>query len=92
MLSKRFLSFAIAACMSLAAGFMATALAVATTARRCWDYATAWARPAADATQRKSPDQTRASVALVIARSYLARLLHRFRPNVTPGWRMCPSA
>lgn len=95
MRSNRFLSFAIAACMSLAAGFTATAVsvgaAIAATALRCWDTITAWAWPPANQVP-KSPGQTRPVVALVIARSYAERLLRRVRPNVTTGWRMCPSA
>ena len=86
----RILSFAAMACLAAAAFVAGTGVAIAATARRVWDAVTAWVSPP-EAIHSKSPDQTRAGVALVTARAYVQRMLRRNRPDVTPGWRMCPS-
>lgn len=41
--------------------------------------------PAGEVSQRQ-PEIRRVS-----ARAFMARLMRRARPQVTPGWRMCPS-
>jgi len=37
-------------------------------------------------------DRTAADRPLLVAKAFVRRLVQRHRPEVTPGWRMCPSA
>ena len=93
MRSNRLFSLAVVACMAAAAACTSAVShaghAIAATARYAWDRITSWLEPAAE--RPKSPAQTRPRVALVAARSFVARLMRRERPIVTPLWRMCPS-
>lgn len=96
MTRSRFLSSAIAAC-ALAVGCIGHAVASAwadftSAARSAWDMARAWLSPPEPAAAEKHETQPEPRVAFVAARSFLAKMMRRIRPLVTPQWRMCPSA
>ena len=39
----------------------------------------------------REPDRTPQAVTLVRAKAFYSSLVHRSRPRMTDGWRMCPS-
>ncbi|UCV01153.1 hypothetical protein [Acidovorax radicis] len=80
----------------VAVAFMAAASAISVAADRVVSAVsygvvrllTAWVEPFQP--QVKPPSQEKPRVALVAAKSFVARVLKR-RPSVHPSWRMCPS-
>lgn len=92
--SSRFAFLSLAVCAA-AGAFVSAAVAtrdyVVTSVARVWNFAIS-AFVGAAQVQPKSPSQVQPCVALLAARSFVARMLRRDRPAVTPGWRLCPSA
>ena len=85
---------------SLIVACLACAAAVAVDTGRClvnavrygWDYVVAHAFRAPDVSTKSQPvPEAQPRVALVKARAFMANLVKRDRPTVTPYWRMCPS-
>jgi len=91
--SSRFAFLALAVCAA-AGAFVSDAVAtrdyVVTSVARVWNLAIS-AFVGTAQLQPKSPSQAQPRVALLAARSFLARMLRRDRPVVTTRWRMCPS-
>ena len=78
-----------AACLVAASALSAAADRVVSAVRRGFDrLVAAWVEPFHP--QAKPPSQEKPRVALVAAKSFVARVLKR-RPSVHPSWRMCPS-
>ena len=88
--SSRFFSVLAAACLAAASAFSATAdRVVSALSYGIVRLLVAWVEPFKP--QVKPPSQEKPRVALVAARSFIARLMRRERPTVTTRWRMCPS-
>lgn len=79
--------------------FMAIAappvLAVAGAARSLYVAARAWTLKIVTGgfalAKSREPDRTPALIQIVRARQFYSTLVHRARPRLTDGWRMCPS-
>lgn len=92
MTRSRFASIVAIACVAVATASACighAVSAIAYTFQAGWDYVLGRV-PIAPA-DTKSETSARPRVALVKARSFVARLMRRERPRVTPLWRMCPS-
>ena len=87
--SSRFFSVLAVACLAAASALSAAADRVVGTLSRGFDRLIA---ASAEPFQplAKPPSQEKPRVALVAAKSFVARVLMR-RPSVHPSWRMCPS-
>lgn len=95
MARSSFLATSIAAVAFAASVFARTATDYVTTA---FDYAGRIARTVVEAFKVEPPfhpseaPQAKQSLGLVAAKAFKQRIEGRDRPNVTPRWRMCPSA
>jgi hypothetical protein len=62
-----------------------------------WQTCTSWVTDMVVKAAAKLPaarhwaDPFQVEVMLVRARAFVARILHRDVPRLTPGWRLCPS-
>lgn len=89
--SSRFVSLIALACMAAASAMSAAADRVVAAVSYGIDRVlSAWVEPFQ--LQTKAPGQEKPRVALVAVKAFVLRLAKRERPNVTPRWRMCPSA
>lgn len=89
--SSRFVSLIALACMAAASAVSAAADRVVAAVSYGIDRVlSAWVEPFQ--LQAKPPGQEKPRVALVMAKAFVLRLAKRERPNITPRWRMCPSA
>lgn len=89
MRSNRLFHALAVACLAAASAFSAAADRVVGAVSRGFDrLLSAWAEPFQP--QAMPPSQEEPRVALVAAKSFVARVLKR-RPSVHPSWRMCPS-
>ncbi len=94
--SSRFFSVLAVACLAAASAFSAAADHLMSAADRVVGAVSrgfdrliaAWVEPFQP--QVKPSSQEKPRVALVAAKSFVARVLKR-RPSVHPSWRMCPS-
>lgn len=92
--SSRFLSIAVLAVAAAASAFSSAAVAfgdyVVAAVHRAWGFMMDGFGPEVSV-KPMSPSQRKPSVALVAAKAFVLRMVKRYRPNVTPMWRMCPS-
>lgn len=89
--SSRFVSLIAPACMAAASAMSAAVDRVVAAVSYGIDRVlSAWVEPFQ--LQTKAPGQEKPRVALVAVKAFVLRLAKRERPNVTPRWRMCPSA
>lgn len=90
-------SLAIAAaalCAAAIAFAAAPVMAVAGAARTLYVVVKEWTIKTVNgalALAGREPDRTPAAVTLVRAKAFYSSLVHRARPRMTDGWRMCPS-
>lgn len=88
--SSRFFSVLAVACLAAASAFSAAADRVVSAVSRGFDrLVAAWVEPFQP--MAKPPSQEKPRVALVAAKSFVARRSQRRRPERHPGWLMCPS-
>lgn len=94
--TSRFLTLAAIACIAAVSSFGSSAArvvrAVAATAAYVVGLTSRYFVGYFLAPKSKSQAEAKPRVALVAAKGFVAKLLQRSRPQVTPRWRMCPSA